>query len=127
MNLGARIRKIRKEKDLTQSELGKRIGIKSNSVSLIESGDRNASEQVILSICREFNVNEIWLRTGEGEPFEKLSRDEELSAFLGKVVSGKEDFRKRFISALSALDVEDWEALEKIAAKLLDETKKADP
>jgi len=127
LNLGARIRKIRKEKDLTQSELGKRIGIKSNSVSLIESGDRNASEQVILSICREFNVNEIWLRTGDGEPFEKLSRDEELATFVGQVIHGEDNFRKRFISALSVLDVDDWEALQKIATKLLEETKKADP
>ena len=69
MTLGERIKKVRKALDLTQEEFGKRIGIKSNSISLIESGNRNASEQVVLSICREFDVNETWLRTSEGEMF----------------------------------------------------------
>lgn len=69
MTLGERIKKIRRMVDLTQRDFGSRIGIKPNSVSLIESGDRNASEQVLLSICREFNVNETWLRFGEGEMF----------------------------------------------------------
>lgn len=67
MTFGDRIKKIRKERELTQAELGKLIGIKPNSISLIESGNRNASEQVILAICRSLNVNEEWLRTGIGE------------------------------------------------------------
>ena len=75
MILGERIKKVRKNLDLTQQELGKRIGIKPNSISLIESGNRNASEQVILSICREFNVSETWLRTGEGEMFKAAPVD----------------------------------------------------
>lgn len=55
--------------DLTQREFGDYIGIKQNSIALIESGKRNASNQVIRSICREFNVNEEWLRYGTGEMF----------------------------------------------------------
>lgn len=70
MTLGERVRKIRRQMDLTQQDFGKHIGIKSNSVSLIESGGRNASDQVILAICREFGVSEEWLRTGAGEMFE---------------------------------------------------------
>lgn len=70
MTLGERVRKIRRQMDLTQQDFGKRIGIKSNSVSLIESGGRNASDQVILAICREFDISEDWLRTGTGEMFE---------------------------------------------------------
>ncbi|MDE6260383.1 MAG: helix-turn-helix transcriptional regulator [Oscillospiraceae bacterium] len=70
MTLGERVRKIRRHMDLTQNDFGKRIGIKSNSVSLIESGGRNASDQVVLAICREFDINEEWLRTGLGEMFE---------------------------------------------------------
>lgn len=70
LTLGKRIKKVRQNADLTQQEFGKRIGIKPNSISLIESGNRNASEQVILSICREFGVNKEWLRTGNGEIFE---------------------------------------------------------
>ena len=67
MTLGERIKKVRRGADLTQQEFGRRIGIKPNSISLIESGNRNASEQVVLSICREFGINEEWLRAGVGE------------------------------------------------------------
>ncbi|MCI9508081.1 MAG: helix-turn-helix transcriptional regulator [Oscillospiraceae bacterium] len=66
--MGERVRKLRKTLDLTQREFGERINLKSNSVALIEGG-RNTSDQTIASICREFNVNETWLRTGEGEMF----------------------------------------------------------
>ena len=69
MTLGERIKKIRKEKDLTQQALADQIGIKQNSVALIESGKRNASDQVILAICRECHVREEWLRSGLGEMF----------------------------------------------------------
>lgn len=69
MTLGERIKKIRKSKELTQQEFCERIGLKRNSISLVESGKRNISDQAILSICREFNVREEWIRTGKGEMF----------------------------------------------------------
>lgn len=69
MTLGERIKKVRKELDLTQQEFCNRIGLRRNSISLVESGKRNISNQALFSICREFNVNETWLRTGDGEPF----------------------------------------------------------
>lgn len=83
MTLGERIKKVRKELDLTQQGLGERIGIKQNSVALIESGKRNISDQAILSICREFGVNEEWLRTGEGEMM-KAAPTNELDALAVK-------------------------------------------
>lgn len=75
MTIGERIKKVRQEKSLTQQHFGERIGLKRNSLALIETG-RNPSEQTIISICREFNVNETWLRTGEGEMY--LPEREEL-------------------------------------------------
>ena len=94
MNLGERIKKVRRSLDLTQREFGERISIKQNSVAQIEMG-RNTSDQTIVSICREFNVNETWLRTGEGEPFKKtpdsiagrLAVEFGLDEFLQSVVS----------------------------------------
>ena len=113
MILGNRIKKLRKELDLTQQELGKRIGIKPNSISLIESGNRNASEQVILSICREFNVSESWLRTGEGEMFSKRSESDELAAAVERLITGESaEFKRRLINALSTLKDEHWLLLE---------------
>ena len=66
--MNERIKKVRKALDLTQQEFAERIGMKRNSIALIEKG-RNTSDQTVFAICREFNVNEEWLRTGAGEMF----------------------------------------------------------
>lgn len=68
LTIGERIRKIRKVLNLTQQEFANRIGMKRNSIAQIEIG-RNTSDQTIFSICREFNINEIWLKTGNGSMF----------------------------------------------------------
>ena len=67
-----RIKALRKSQKLTQTEFGARIGIKGTTVTGYESGNRTPSDAMILSICREFNVSELWLRTGEGEMFMPL-------------------------------------------------------
>ena len=69
MTLGERIKKLRKELDLTQQKLADQLGVKQNTIALIESGKRNTSDQLLFSVCREFNVSEEWLRNGEGEMF----------------------------------------------------------
>lgn len=66
--IGERIKELRKALSLTQTAFGERIGLKQNSVALIEAG-RATSDQTIFAICREFRVNEEWLRTGAGEMF----------------------------------------------------------
>lgn len=118
MTLGERIKKLRKELDLTQQEFADRIGIKRNSIAQVELG-RNTSDQTIISICREFNVNEAWLRTGEGEMFVQMTRSQEIAEFVGKVLQGEEDnFKRRFIAMLSRLDENDWIVLEKMANEM---------
>ena len=64
-----RIKKIRKELDLTQQKFADKLGVKRNTVGQWECGINAITDQVITSICREFNVNESWLRTGTGEMF----------------------------------------------------------
>ena len=119
-----RIRKLRKALDLTQEEFGKRIGVKRNTVATYEIGRNTPIDAVVSNICREFHVREEWLRTGEGEMFRELSRDQELANFFGDVLRGEsDDFRKRFISMLSRLDTTDWEALERMAEKLIAEAR----
>lgn len=71
-----RIKEIRKDKHLTQTEFGERIGLTQNSITLIETGKRNISDYSIRNLCREFNVNEEWLRTGKGEMYHPDSGDE---------------------------------------------------
>ncbi len=110
-----RIKKIRKELDLTQQEFADRIGIKRNSFANYETGRNTPIDAIIVSICREFNVNEHWLRDGTGEMFIKQTRDEQIAAFIGDMLKDeKESFKRRLISALANLDESDWDVLEKL-------------
>ena len=84
-----RIRKIRKTLKLTQVEFGEKIGVKGNTVTNYETGLRNPTDAVLLSICREFNVNEGWLRTGEGEMFQ--IPDDEDAALISEVLENPDD------------------------------------
>lgn len=119
MTIGERIKKVRRSVDLTQQKFGERLGIKPNSVSLIESGDRNPSDQVILAICREFNIREEWLRNGGGDMFIQVTRGERIAAWVGKTLSTESDtFQKRFISMLSKLNESDWEVLERMVEEM---------
>lgn len=71
-----RLRQIRKERHLTQEEFGKKIGIESRAhISALENGNRTITDRIINDVCREFNVNEEWLRTGKGEMY-KTTTDE---------------------------------------------------
>ena len=116
-----RIKKIRKELDLTQQEFADRIGVKRGGIANYEIGRNEPTDSVISLICREFNINEDWLRTGQGEMFIKQTRDEQIASFVGSIQSSEDDsFKKRFISMLSALDESDWEVLEKMVIMLHD-------
>lgn len=64
-----RIALLRKTLSLTMEEFGKRVGVTRSAISNIENGKRNLTDQMILSICREFNANENWIKTGQGEMF----------------------------------------------------------
>lgn len=81
--MNERIKQIRRELGLTQTEFAERIGLKQNSIALIESGKRNISDQAVLSICREYGVNEEWLQTGTGEKMTPDASDE-LEALVKK-------------------------------------------
>ena len=76
MNIGDRLKRLRKELDLTQEAFATRIGSVQNTITGYESGRRNPSAPVISLICREFDVNEEWLRNGTGEMFAPESNDE---------------------------------------------------
>ena len=114
-----RIKELRKALGLTQQEFADRIGSVQNTITGYETGRRVPSNQVITLICREFDVNENWLRTGEGEMFTPLTRDEQIASFVGSLLKTEEDtFKRRFIAMLSTLDESDWVVLEKMATEL---------
>lgn len=115
MTLGERIKELRKTLNLTQQEFCIRIGLKRNSISLVESGKRNISEQAILSICREFNVNKKWLDTGEGEMFNSASNN------VLDMLTQKYDldsFGRTVIEKMVHLNNNQWKELQKFATKL---------
>ena len=87
--LKERIREIRKALKLTQVEFGEKIGVRGNTVTNYETGLRNPTDAVLLSICREFNVNEMWLRTGEGDMFQ--IPDDEDAALISEVLENPDD------------------------------------
>lgn len=121
-----RIKEIRTSLGLSQQEFADRIGVKRGAIANYEIGRNEPIDAVITLICREFGVSEHWLRTGEGEMFVQISRDEEVMVFVGDVMRGEEDnFRRRFLLALSRLPAERWAEIEDFALQLAEENKKS--
>ena len=94
MTTGGRVKTLRKELKLTLEKFGGKLGVTKTALSLIENGKNNLTEQMLLAICREFNVNEEWLRTGGGEMFKKeattlveqFAREYSLDEFQTKMI-----------------------------------------
>lgn len=125
--MGDRLKQLRKALNLTQQEFADRLGIKRNTVAQYEIGRNEPIDAVIISICREFNVNEEWLRTGEGEMFLPVEQDTDIEK-LARLLAREEDssFKKQFVSMfvskLESLSNEQWEDFERFV-KQLAETK----
>lgn len=112
-----RIREVREHFGLSMEKFGSRIGIGKASISLLESGKNNPSVQTITLICREFGVNETWLRTGEGEMFEQ-TRESVLDRLAAEYSLDKEQVS--VIEAFLDLDAKDREAVLKYFHKVFD-------
>ena len=111
--MNERLKKLRKALDLTQQEFADRIGVKRNSFANYETGRNTPIDAIIISLCKEFNVNENWLRTGEGDMFIELSYSDEIAQFVGQLMTEEDDsFKKRLISGLATLDENGWKVLE---------------
>ena len=122
-----RIKSLRKQLCLNQSEFAARIGVSQTAVAAWEAGTRNPMDAIIQSICREFGVSERWLRSGEGEMFPPRDRLSELSALAGRfLASDPTDFQQRFARMMLSLSPEEWALLESKASQLFDQSKKED-
>lgn len=116
-----RFRKVRKICGKTQEEWGAIIGITKNGVCDIETGRRNVTDKhlVALDNYKEKPVNTNYIKTGKGGPLLILSKSAEIAALTEKLFKDeKESFRSRLILALSKLQPEEWEVLEKLAIEI---------
>ena len=119
MTIGERIKELRKQVNLTQQAFADRLNLKRNTVGSYEVNVVEPSDRTISDICREFNVNETWLRTGEGEMFNQITRSEKITSFLTEITEDEgDDFKRRFVEMLAELEPEDWKLLERMAEKL---------
>lgn len=112
MTQGERVREVRKTLGLTLEKFGEKIGLKKNSVSQIENGKNNVTDANVKAICREFNVDYIWLTTGEGEMF--VDSDDDFIEKIDRIMAGESDIRKNAIKALVNASTEDIEALDRL-------------
>lgn len=110
---------IREKAGLSQSKFAEKIKVSRNFISLVENGNRELSDRTIKDICSTFDINEEWLRTGKGSMNVEKSRNQQLAEFLNDVMTDVDSsYRKRFIQALSKLNTEEWELLEKLTDSL---------
>lgn len=113
-----RIKQIRTMLGLSQSDFAKKLSVSRSAVCKMESGENNPSEQTIVIICKEFNVNESWIKTGDGQPFVERTNNQKIASFVNDVMGEDDTFRKRFLEAQASLTDEDWLVIEKIVNKI---------
>ena len=117
----ARLKELRKCLGFTQTQFGEKIGVKGNTITNYETGTRTPSDAHILSICREFGVNELWLRYGDGDMFVQKHPNEEIEDFMMNVLRGDDGFKRRFARMVARLTEEEWEILERKMRELMEE------
>lgn len=109
-----RIKKLRKTLGLTQQEFATHLGISRGSIATYETREGSPGSSVINLICREFNVNEAWLRTGEGEMFVKRTEEDELTQVFSSIAASDDELIKRIIRSYWRLDDKEKAAVKKL-------------
>ncbi len=118
MTQNERVKEVRKALGLTLEKFGERIGVTRGSMSNLENGNRNLTEQMTKSICREFSVDYIWLTTGEGEMF--IDTDDDFLERIDRIMAGEDDARKNLFKFMLELSDEDIEALDCLMKKAIE-------
>lgn len=122
--MNERIRELRKSLNLTMEAFGERIGVSKSTISNIENGNREATEHMIKSICREFGADYMWLTTGEGEMF--VETDDDIMETIDRIMLGENEFHKNLFKTFARLDEDELLALERIIDKFIETKKEKD-
>lgn len=120
MTQNERVKEIRKTLGLTLEKFGERIGVTRGSMSNIENGNRNLTEQMTKSICREFSVDYMWLTTGEGEMF--IDTDDDFIERIDRIMAGEDEARKNLFKFMLELSDDDIAALDRLMKKVIEFT-----
>ena len=120
MTQNERVKEIRKSLGLTLEKFGERIGVTRGSMSNIENGNRNLTEQMTKSICREFSVDYMWLTTGEGEMF--IDSDDDFIERIDRIMAGEDEARKNLFKFMLELSDEDIAAFDRLMKKAIEFT-----
>ena len=124
MTQGERVKKIRKTLGFTLEQFGEKVGVTKQTVSRIENGINNVTDQMTKSICREFNVDYIWLTTGEGKMF--VENDDEFRKKIDRIMASEDDTRKILFKSLVDASDDDIATIKKFiknTAALFDDKK----
>lgn len=120
--MNERVKELRAYLGLSAEKFGGRVGVTRSAISRIEKGIVNVTEQMQKSICREFNVNEEWLRNGTGEMFNVMSQDEELAYIVGQALPQADEYVKNVFIAFGRLSqqftAEEWAVVKKFVDAL---------
>ena len=122
--MNSRIKKIRQDEGLTQSQFADKIGLSRNYVAMIEIGQREPSDRTISDICRIFDIQEDWLRHGLEPMRAAKSREEEIAELVGSALTGSNEFKKSVIRMICSRTDDELAALEAALQAVYDGIKK---
>ena len=101
------------------------MNVSENFIWMIEKGDRVPSDRTISDICRIFSVDEVWLRTGVGEPFAPKTRRDMIDEYVGQLSDGKHsDIEELLVDLMAETTADEWRALANLFQKLADKMNK---
>lgn len=110
--MNERIKQLRKTLGLTLEKFGAKLGVSKTAINKIESGTNNITDQMFKAICREYNVEPLWLMEGIGPMF--IESDSNTLNLVDDLLSGENEFVKNVFKTFTKMKIEDWEALERI-------------
>lgn len=126
--ISARIAAVIKASGLTKTAFAERLNVSQSFVSRLAVGASVPSDRTIADICREFNVNEHWLRTGEGEMFSTLSREEEITKFAMEIIRDPDsEFQRQLLTTMARLEPAQWKLMEQMLDQLLQQRQQSTP
>lgn len=123
--INSRISAVIRASGLTKTAFGERLNVSQSHVSRLANGETAPSDRTIVDICREFGVSEHWLRTGEGEMFVRLSREEEITKFLMTVIRDPDsEFQRQLLATMAKLEPAQWKLMEQMLDDLISQREK---